>query len=122
MLRHGRMSSSKLRYEERKKETKGRTQMFFKPMSQNINSFILVCYVCLACFQHGNSLLKKLCTLVPLKHDRLITKVCHVIHNFVKYKLVIMLTNHAYKQVNAFIVLPFLVPLTMDTIKQRRQD
>ena len=83
--------------------------------------FKIFCCCCFTCFQHGNSLLKKLCILIPLKHDRLVTKVCHVIHNFVKYRLVRFYASN-FQTCQYFqyydVVSWVLILLTMDTINQ----
>ncbi|KAK7487937.1 hypothetical protein BaRGS_00020838 [Batillaria attramentaria] len=52
----------------------------------------------------GNSLLKKLCSLVPLRHERLVTKVCHVVSNFIKYKLVAPLYPDSVHQLADFVL------------------
>ncbi|XP_076434572.1 HEAT repeat-containing protein 6-like isoform X2 [Babylonia areolata] len=52
----------------------------------------------------GNNVLKKLSTLIPQMHERLVTKVCYVIHNFIKYKLVQRLGMETSRALTDFTV------------------
>ncbi|XP_070205596.1 HEAT repeat-containing protein 6-like isoform X1 [Littorina saxatilis] len=54
--------------------------------------------------EQGNSLLKRLCNLIPSKHERLVTKVCQVIHNFIKYRLVSPLYGDTSRQLADFLI------------------
>ncbi|KAL8621513.1 hypothetical protein ACOMHN_026185 [Nucella lapillus] len=52
----------------------------------------------------GNAILKRLCSVIPQSYERLVTKACHVIHNFIKYKLVQRLAGETSRTLTDFTV------------------